>query len=158
MSSDPRPLHRAAIQDWLKFGSVDRRLAPNDLGVKSANNQFSLKISSGLNERNELRGSAQSEIQNLFQPLVASSSSSCNDFSPLFFQTQIEPNPDAPNRPARRSGRICKKRRRRRRRSPEGRQAAVAARPSAAAGVSAMITRSKLVEQLRDYQIRSQHK
>jgi hypothetical protein len=29
---------------------------------------------------------------------------------------------------------------------------------SAAAGVSAMITRSKLVEQLRDYQIRSQHK
>ena len=39
-----------------------------------------------------------------------------------------------------------------------GGQAAVAARPSAAAGVSAMITRSKLVEQLRDYQIRSQHK
>lgn len=34
----------------------------------------------------------------------------------------------------------------------------MAARPSAAAGVSAMITRSKLVEQLRDYQIRSQHK
>jgi hypothetical protein len=30
--------------------------------------------------------------------------------------------------------------------------------PAAAAGVPAMITRSKLVEQLRDYQIRSQHK
>lgn len=29
---------------------------------------------------------------------------------------------------------------------------------AAAAGVSAMITRSKLVEQLRDYQIRTQHK
>jgi hypothetical protein len=29
---------------------------------------------------------------------------------------------------------------------------------AATAGVSAMITRSKLVEQLRDYQIRSQHK
>jgi hypothetical protein len=45
---------------------------------------------------------------------------------------------------------------------PGGEQAAVVAKPSAAssaaAGVSAMITRSKLVEQLRDYQIRSQHK
>ncbi|CAN6317332.1 unnamed protein product, partial [Urochloa humidicola] len=40
-------------------------------------------------------------------------------------------------------------------------QAPVVAKSSAsgaAAGVSAMITRSKLVEQLRDYQIRSQHK
>ena len=44
-----------------------------------------------------------------------------------------------------------------------GKQAPVVAKPSASgaaavAGLAAMITRSKLVEQLRDYQIRSQHK
>ena len=44
-----------------------------------------------------------------------------------------------------------------------GKQAPVVAKSSASgaaavAGLAAMITRSKLVEQLRDYQIRSQHK
>nr|CAB3498833.1 unnamed protein product [Digitaria exilis] len=45
---------------------------------------------------------------------------------------------------------------RRRKRAPV--VARSSASVAAAAGVSAMITRSKLVEQLRDYQIRSQHK
>ena len=62
---------------------------------------------------------------------------------------QIEPSPDTIK-----SGGHRQKRR------TSSRQAVVAksSAPAAAAGVSAMITRSKLVEQLRDYQIRSQHK
>ncbi|CAN6298323.1 unnamed protein product, partial [Urochloa humidicola] len=48
--------------------------------------------------------------------------------------------------------------RRRRKRREQAPVVAKSSASGAAAGVSAMITRSKLVEQLRDYQIRSQHK
>ena len=60
-----------------------------------------------------------------------------------------------------RSSRVWKNRGRHRQKRRTSRRQAVVAKssaPAAAAGVSAMITRSKLVEQLRDYQIRSQHK
>lgn len=59
----------------------------------------------------------------------------------------------------RRSSRVWKNQGRdRQKRRTSSRQAVVAKSSASAAGVSTMITRSKLVEQLRDYQIRSQHK
>ncbi|XP_004982219.2 uncharacterized protein LOC101777013 [Setaria italica] len=51
-----------------------------------------------------------------------------------------------------------RRRRKRRKQAPVVAKSSGAAAAAAAAGVPAMITRSKLVEQLRDYQIRSQHK
>ncbi|OEL30011.1 hypothetical protein BAE44_0008970, partial [Dichanthelium oligosanthes] len=48
--------------------------------------------------------------------------------------------------------------RKRRKQAPVVAKSSASGAAAAAIGVSAMITRSKLVEQLRDYQIRSQHK